>query len=436
MARNRREYREEPTEEKVLTVDEALTMERASVLYEKLSEIVKSHGVDLLLKIRLIHSDYRTAGFVDDINSTDEVQSFIENPEGYLKSHYGEGSYRIDIIDGISKKYISHLKIDISSPKEKTNRQQTNITEESLKIATEINKARRTGREELLEIANLIKPTQNEKPDFDMVKFFELMLATQDKEREREERARQREDKNLEKTRADENCLREKELQLLERAYSNTTDITAHMKPFLDSMSIYGKMLSNSIGMVERALDFKERFNAPPTEGSFLERLLLGLGDKLINSNPQLLDKLTSNISQMNNPKPPASVVHSIAQNNATPTKTNSETPPNPQTPDLTTEQIFFNALFQRLDKGNILNDPESCAFEVLSDLEYFEAKEILNRQKTKEIEDYLISPNFIPHLETMVPGHFAPLKPFLMKFQHELKKALEEPQEETQNTN
>lgn len=444
MARNRKEFREESTEEKVLTVDEALNIDRASVLYENLSEITKSHGMDLLLKIRLIHSDYRTAGFLDDVTSTDEVQGFIDNPEGFLKSHYGEGSFRVDVIDALSKKYVTHLKMDISSPREKINRQpstpQINLDD--------VSRARKEARGEILELISLVKtsqPTPNNQPSLDPTKLLELVMIQNEKTKEREEKV-------LERIRADENRLREKELELLQQAYKNSTDLTAHLKPLLDSMSIYGKVFSNSLNMVEKIIAFRDTFSSEttaPEQRGFIERILISIGERLLEGNPQILEKLSSTLTQTNTPTPVTTHIpignnqpNRIEENtpliiNKSPSnptlgakESNSHAKPEPQ---LTPEQNFFTSLLQLIDKWNTLEDPEAFAYEVDSNLEYLSTKEILSITQIKAIEEFLVSENFLAHIEATAPK-LAP-QTFLIQFQNEYKKILNETETDESNT-
>lgn len=407
--RNRREFKEEQTEEKVLTVDEALSIDRASVLYEKLSEITKSHGVDLLLKVRLIHSDYRTAGFIDDVTSTDEVQSFIENPESFLKSHYGEGSYRIDIIDGISRKYISHLKIDISTPKEKTNRQPD--------FLGEVTKAYKEG-------VNLGKSSQpNNQFPFDLTELVKLVLIQQKDAREREE-------KILERIRNEENRLREKELQLLEKVYSNNMEVSKQFQPVVDFMGQSGKVLTSAMTMLERSANFMHTFTPEIPERPFWERLLVGLGEKLINSNPQLLDKLTSIIPQMNIPQAPTVPLKTNLNSPIENRTTKEEAPPKPEANQFNFDYVFSVILAKYIKRATRNEDPVFCADALMGDFDDLLQDKLITEVQLNQAYNLLIS----EHLEDYVKNFFPDIvkhKAWTIDFQNAIKEGLTEPQEE-----
>ncbi len=425
------------------TLEEALNYNIETTVYDKFSEIVRQYGNNILLRVFAIKSDNRSLGFIDEVVG-DEIDLFLQNPEMFLKDRFGHGVFRVIVVNNSTKKFISNLTISVSNLKNPSN------PTLNIDVIGEVSKARKEGRQEFVELASFIKSSQpppSNQPAFDMVEFFKLMLATQDKTREEEERMREREDKRLEEIKKAEIRLREKELEMIEKAYANNADVTAHMKPFLDSMGVYGKMLSNSIGMVERALDFKEGFNTESSERSFIERVLIGLGEKFINSNPQIFDKLTAMIPQMNIPRVSNTTIGGLSMPNPTPIDTNPPTQtetktnsfPTPENPNqtITVEQIFLTSLLQMIDKGSVLDDPESCAYDVSSNFEYFEARGIMTRAQIKQFEDYLTSESFIPHLESINPN-FAPFQPFLIQFQKEYKKLLTGPDEETktQRTN
>ncbi len=431
--RTRRKENLEQEVEQPISVKEAFTDNVEASIYDKFSSIVEQYGSNLLLRVYSVKSDNRSLGFIDEIVG-DEIELFIGSPEVYLRDRFGQGIFRIIVFSNANKKIISNLTISISSPKNinpaSTPSPQINLDD--------ISKARKEGRTEILEVANLMKTSQPQpqtnQTALDLTKVLEVLMTQNNQSREREERV-------LEKIRSDEIRLREKELLLIEKAYANSTDITAHVKPFLDSMGVYGRMLSTSIGMVERALDFKERFNAPQTEGSFVERLLIGLGEKFLDSNPNLLKGLSL---PPNNPiltKP--IVTKNISSENNQPTEKTSSQPEvtnptheanKPNQP--TVEQIFFNCLYQKLEKGQALDDPGLSADELLSEIEFFEAKGIMSEAQIKIYFQYLSSENLIPHLESIMPN-LGPYKPFLLKFQQEFKKLLEETnEEETQTTN
>lgn len=419
MARNRREYKEEPNEERVITVEQALEQDRASTLYDKLSEIVKSHGVDLLLKVRLISSDYRTAGFIDDVSSTDEVQNFIENPEGYLKSHYGEGSYRIDIIDGISKKYISHLKIDISTPREKINRQPDYLGE--------VTKAYRDG----VSLGKSALPTPNNQPSLDLTKLFEIVMIQQEKSREREEKV-------LERIRADEVRLRERELQLIEKAYAGNTDLSKHLQPFLMGFESWGKMISSSMSMIERTVEFRERFNSEPSDRSFLERLLIGLGEKLLDSNPQLFEKLSSTLTQTNTPNTPVTTHIPLGNNQSIESKEhlNSNNEPQAQAHQFNFENLFPAILAKYIKRASRDEDPMFCADSLLADLEDLVSEQVISESQLNQVHQLLISDNLEPYIRNFFPD-IVKYKAWIINFQASIKKEISEPIEpESKTTN
>lgn len=154
--RNKKRATEERTEERPITLEEALNNDKAGTIYERLSGIVQEHGFDIILRVRVIQSDFRNTSFLDELMSRDDLESFISNPKMFLKNKYGEGSYRVDIVDPTSKRFISNLKFDISSPREKINRQPDYLGE--------VTKAYKEG----VSLGKSSLPTPNNQSPFDL----------------------------------------------------------------------------------------------------------------------------------------------------------------------------------------------------------------------------------------------------------------------------
>ncbi len=421
--RTKRKENTEQEKEGPISVEEALNTNIEVTIYDKFADIVSQYGSNLLLRIYAIKSDSRSLGFIDEIVG-DEIDLFLQAPEGFLRDKFGSGTFRIIVVNGGTKKFITNLTISISSPKNLTPTPNTDYLGEVTKSFKEgINLGKSSSQ-----------PNNNQTP-LDLTKLVELVMIQQEKSREREE-------KTLERIRNAEIRLREKELQLIERAYSNNVDITAHMKPFLDSMGVYGKMLSNSMSMIERALDFKERFNTDSVERPFLERILIGIGSKFVDSNPQIFDKLTAIIPQMNIPEPNAPVSAGIPLGNNP--RTENKTPKEELNPKGETQVNQFNLDFafpvilsKYIKRATRNEDPGFCADSFIADLEDLLSEKLISGPQLDQAYKLLISDD----LETYVKNFFPDAvryRAWLIDFQTAIKEGISEPQEgnETQTTN
>lgn len=340
-----------------ITVEEALNYDLGEGIYRKVSDLVKEYGNNLIFRVYQEKSDQYTPGYLGEIEGP-EIDSFLQGPENFLKENYGAGVFRVVVVNGLNKRFLAHLKISIALSK---NINPTPTPQISL---DDLNKARKEARQEILELANLAKsPSPNNQPSLDLTKLLELVMTQQEQSRIREEKA-------LEKIRNEENRLREKELALLEKTLSNSTEVGKQFQPMIEFMSQSGKVLSSAMSMIERSANFLHNVTPETPERPFWEHFLIGLGDRLLTSQPQLLDKLIPLIPQMKIPQSPTVPL----KTNLTPPIENksqqNETTPNPEANQFNFDFVFPVILSKYTKRAVRNEDPIFCADSLMADLD------------------------------------------------------------------
>lgn len=411
MSKTRRQVREDET----VSLENAIERDEVEKAYETYLDYVAQFGSGLVLRIFLEKGEGFNSGYLGEVLAS-EVKNYNNNLAAFLKDNYGGGLFRVVLVNPINKQFLAHLKVSIASPK--------NINPSTQPSYDEINRVRKEGRQEILEVANLLKTSQPQpQPNSDQSKVFETLYRIQ----------------------AENNKMvvdlisasKQRELDLIEKFTSKQSDINKQLEPVLKAVSAIGEAFSKSMSIVTDAIEFARELRPEPEEPSLLGKIREGL--ELINSNPNLLKSFlpspnTSN-TQRETPVTPNFLKQTTEQTpNQTETKINSS--PTPQNPNqtITVEQIFFASLISRIEKWFALDNPEACADDLLTDLDFLKAKGLINKEQHKNLSDFLTSADLLPYLQAQIPN-FETYRPFLNELQKEYINLLNELEETPEDT-